>query len=154
MIANKLDFSLKLIEEKGKIYLRLSGFSMFPFLKDGDVALIKKVEISALKTGDVIVFKLDQKMIAHRLMEIKKNGEHYEITTKGDTSKNNDPKFTELNYVGKITSFNRKEKNIKITTRFYEFIGVFIVKTSWLNTPFFVLNKRLWRRIWIIRKKY
>ena len=154
MIENKLDFSLKLIEEKGKIYLRLSGFSMFPFLKEGDVALIKKVEIHTLKLGDVIVFKQDQKMIAHRLMEINKNGAHYTLTTKGDTSKQNDPLFSEADYVGKIISFNRREKNITITTKFYKLYGKIMVKTSQLNTPFFVLNKRIWRRIWIVQKKY
>jgi signal peptidase I len=154
LIKNKLDLSLKLIEEKGKIYLRLSGFSMFPFLKEGDVALIKKVEITALKIGDVIVFKQGEKMIAHRLFEIVKNGEHFTITTKGDTSQNNDPIFTEKEYVGKIISYNRKEKKITITTKFYELIGRIIVKTSQLNTPFFVLNKRICRKIWINRKDY
>ena len=154
MIENKLDFSIQLIEEKGKIYLRLSGFSMFPFLKEGDVALIKKVEINALKIGDVIVFKQDQKMVAHRLMALKKNGENNILTTKGDTSKNNDPIFTKKEYVGKIISYNRKGKKITITTKFYELIGRIIVKTSQLNTPFFVLNKRIWRKIWIIRKDY
>jgi signal peptidase I len=154
LIENKLDFSLQLIEEKGKIYLRLSGFSMFPFLKEGDVALIKKVEINALKIGDVIVFKHGQKMIAHRLMEINQNEEHYTLTTKGDTSKKIDPLFNEADYVGKIISFNRKEKNIVITTKFYEIFGKIMVKTSRLNTPFFVLNKRIWRRIWIFQKRY
>ncbi len=154
MLANKLDFSLQLLEEKGKIFLRLSGFSMFPFLQEGDVALIKKVAINELSIGDVIVFTQDQKMIAHRLKEIIQKGNHFLLTTKGDTSKNNDPVFTEKEYVGKIVSFNRKEKNITITTKFYELIGTIIIKTTRLNTPFFVLNKRIWRRIWIIRKKY
>ena len=152
MLENKLDFSLQLIEAKGKIYLRLSGFSMFPFLKEGDVALIKKVEINTLNIGDVIVFRKDQKMIAHRLVEIKKNGEHYSITTKGDTTKKNDPVFTEQNYIGKIVSFYRNEKNTSITSKYYELIGKIIVKTTRLNTPFFVLNMRIWRRISIIRK--
>lgn len=152
LIENKLDFSLQLMEEKGKIHLRLSGFSMYPFLKEGDVALIKKEDISTLKIGDVIVFKQEQKMIAHRLMEIKKIGNQYELITKGDTSKKNDPLFSEHSYVGKIISFHRNEKNVTITSNYFELIGRIIVKTSRLNTPVFVLNKRIWKRISFIKK--
>jgi signal peptidase I len=55
---------------------------MFPFLMHGDIVQISSIEIDKLKRGDIVVCKVNDRWIAHRL--IKKNIAKNLFFTKGD----------------------------------------------------------------------
>lgn len=61
--------------------------SMSPYIKRGDVVIVKKLkqkEFKNIKIGDVLIYKHDNIIVIHRLVEMKKlNNETYYIT-KGD----------------------------------------------------------------------
>ncbi|MCL2072314.1 MAG: signal peptidase I [Marinilabiliaceae bacterium] len=71
-----------LIQEK-IVQIVLSGFSMFPFLVHNDIVQIKTIDIENLKIGDVVVFKIDNKWVTHRL--IKRNRKKNLFYTRGDS---------------------------------------------------------------------
>jgi len=64
-----------LLQQDKLIQISLSGLSMFPFLMHGDIVQIKSVTNEKLKKGAVLVYKTDDRWIAHRLIKIdaKKN---------------------------------------------------------------------------------
>lgn len=68
--------------------------SMKPYIKRGDVALVTKIKQEDLKNiciGDIIEYKLDDKTIIHRVVNIVEgSGGELTFTTKGDANENND----------------------------------------------------------------
>ncbi len=142
-----IELGLHLLNINDNLKLRLSGYSMFPFLREGDIGSIKKCEIAKLKIGDVIVFKHNTKMIGHRLIKKEILNEKYILTTKGDTSIKPDHSFSDDLYVGKLVCINRKGKQVNLQTMLNYWYGYLIAQTSFFNTPFFILNKKVHRRL-------
>lgn len=66
---------------------------MYPTIKRGDAIILMKLEpseIQNLQKGEVLVFRHDNKVILHRIVDVVyKNGE-YHFTTKGDNNNAND----------------------------------------------------------------
>ena len=66
---------------KIKTYIVLSG-SMEPNIKIGDLIIVKEYKIEDIQKGDIITFEIDDKIITHRIIEIK-DGKYI---TKGDNN--------------------------------------------------------------------
>jgi ATP-binding cassette subfamily B protein len=94
----------------------MKGFSMFPTLRPGDRGLIEKCDFATLKKGDIVVFRLDLKFIAHRLIDIRFQDEKPVYITKGDNNSFIDQTFDAAALVGKITSVYRGSRTIKMNS--------------------------------------
>lgn len=66
----------KLLLDGHTIQIKPQGYSMYPlFLPGRDEALIRKADLSALRRGDVILYRRDQGiLVLHRIWKINKNG--------------------------------------------------------------------------------
>lgn len=65
--------------------------SMTPTINIGDAIVIDKMtreEMSNLKVGDILVFKVDKSMYTHRIVNIDVRNDEYYISTKGDRKGN------------------------------------------------------------------
>ena len=78
--------------------------SMSPKIDKGDAVLYQKVKKeSDMKIGDVLVFRSGSKMIIHRLVDIKRDGDKNYYITKGDANNSNDSLNLSLNNIeGKV----------------------------------------------------
>lgn len=82
--------------------------SMVPSINVYDVILIKNIDSSKLKVGDVITFKSSNKFfgntpITHRIVEIIQNGEKIQYKVKGDANAiEDDEKVISSNILGKV----------------------------------------------------
>lgn len=88
-----------------KYYLLIVGSgSMHPNLEVGDMALVEKIkDYDKLKTGDVLVYKNGDKVILHRIVEIKKENDELIFKTKGDDNDAVDSwDVTEKEVIGKV----------------------------------------------------
>lgn len=151
-----LDLSGDLLETQYGIKLRVGGYSMFPFLKPGDIAVIHKTPISDLSIGDVLVFKRSKGWIAHRLLKKTISNNSTELITKGDSCLKRDEIIREEMYVGKVVSFSRKEKMIDINRKGRYLYSLFILNTSRVSAFLLHLIVRviLWSRqiIYFLKK--
>jgi len=68
------------------------GRSMEPFMKLGDIALVKEKTPQELKLGDVVVVDDGTRKFAHRIIEKYEKGEEVLLRTKGDN--NEAPDYT------------------------------------------------------------
>ena len=78
--------------------------SMYPKYKVGDVVITNEIDFKNFKTGDILVYKLDDQTIVHRIQSITKdqNG-RYVFITKGDYNKDKDLRpVTEEQVIGKV----------------------------------------------------
>lgn len=111
-----LDLVESVINDDISLIINMKGFSMFPTLRPGDRGLIEKCNPATLKKGDIVVFRLAQKFIAHRLIEIRNIDEKTVFITKGDNNSFIDQPFDTAALIGKITSIYRGTHTVKMTT--------------------------------------
>ena len=107
-----VDFAESILENNHTLGIRTTGYSMYPALRPGDIGHIEKCMPTEIKVGDVVVFKSNGKLIAHRLVAIDDVAGTF--LTKGDKNKFFDTPFATDAFVGKITSFERKGRKISI----------------------------------------
>jgi len=68
-------------------FLVVGSGSMEPNINIGDMVLVEKTkQYNNLKIGDVLVYKNSDKVILHRIVEIKKDGNSYIFKTRGDNN--------------------------------------------------------------------
>lgn len=91
--------------------VRVTGGSMKPFLRSGDIAIIRNVPPGFLKIGDVILCGRDsQELILHRLLNIQKNDPAAggsRLYTKGDALDRMDMPFQSAQCLGKVVCIER-----------------------------------------------
>jgi signal peptidase I len=129
----------ELLTEGFFLQITVGGYSMFPYLQNGDDVLIKKEPINNLKTGDIIVFCSGKKLIAHRIITFRKANSQTKIITKGDSLIIFDNPITAEQYIGKITGYIRKNKSISISSPKRLLLNKFMVILSVLSIPFFII---------------
>jgi signal peptidase len=85
-------------------FLTIGSGSMEKELYVGDVVIVKKLnskELNEIQVGSILVFKMQNKVIVHRVVEITKDDGALLIKTKGDNNKENDNwVVTENNLIG------------------------------------------------------
>lgn len=125
------------------------GFSMFPYLRKGDLLQVEPISPESLEPGDIIVFQRKEQLIAHRLsgIERKKSKDDFKAITIGDACATYDEPVHSGNYLGKVTSCTRKG-------RVYHFDGVsdrlyrkILMMAMPLSNRFFYSCRRLANRI-------
>ncbi len=95
--------------------------SMNPVIFRGDAVVLKKIkDYSKIKEGNILIYKKNDKIVIHRVTEVRKDSK-YSFITKGDNNKTND------NYVV------FEEEVIGISLFKIKFVGY---PTIWLNDVF------------------
>jgi ATP-binding cassette, subfamily B, bacterial len=102
-----------LLNDEHNLSFRLKGNSMFPVLREGDVAIVRIVRPESLKKGDVVVVKTNKGLVGHRIIRIETDGK-LKFYTRGDNSPNMDAPFGVEMLLGKINQIERSGKKKKI----------------------------------------
>lgn len=122
-----------------KFRFRSKGFSMCPFIKDGDVITVSPYLNNCPRLGDVVVFiRPKTEVIAvHRI--IKKNGKLYFI--KGDNLPEADGLIQEENILGCVKKVEREGKKNVIGLGPEKYLIAFLTRTGLLLRLFVPLRK-------------
>lgn len=67
----------------------LSG-SMHPIINAGDVIFVKQKNTENIKPGDIVSYKVSDKIVTHRVVEVFKNNSDIMFKTKGEVNNVND----------------------------------------------------------------
>lgn|SRR5687767_1997590 len=65
-----LDVSDRLLKAGCRVRFRASGLSMHPAIRDGEMLDVERVELAAIKPGDVLLYRQMRRPIAHRVVQI------------------------------------------------------------------------------------
>ena len=106
------------------------GFSMSPFIKDGDVLTIASVRGGTPRFGDVVVFTHPNtgKLIIHRIIG-KKAGSYL---TKGDNALEGDGLISKAAILGRVTKMERNGRYISLGLGPDRFIIAFVTRNGFL----------------------
>lgn len=123
-------------------FYETTGFSMWPFITQGEKLIIKKVPMKDLKTGDIILYRANNQMVCHRLVKKIKNKEGYLFYARGDNSLSSaEPVIKEL-LVGKVAGVLRKGQIITLTGRWHNLVNRLIIVIG----PLFGICSRIIKR--------
>jgi signal peptidase I len=133
-----------LLREDMYVDVPVYGLSMFPFYLPGDVVRVKKTQRKNMIKGNVIVFTVNNKLVAHRLLAVDFNKE--KVITKGDGLIKMDGLLKLEDIHGVVVQHYRKGKVMKlINNRFAKKVILFFSPVMGFIT--FPLS-RIWNRFW------
>jgi len=134
-----LDFAEALLDDNHQLSYKLKGNSMYPTLKAGDVGLVEKCSIEDLKVGDILVYKTNNTLVGHRLVDISIANTEYILTTKGDKCYKSDIPFSSEALLGRINTFLRKERVKKTDSIRMKMLGFIALHFSKQAIPIYDL---------------
>jgi len=96
------------LKKNGFIEISLTGYSMYPTIRNGDKIKIYKYNYDNVKPGDIIAFlhKNADHLIVHRVIKLEEVKTRKILVTKGDNNEYVDPKvIREENFIGIVNIF-------------------------------------------------
>ena len=118
------------LEKGNDLRFRALGSSMFPSIKSGDVITVMPVESAAICVGDVIFYRRDGRVYAHRLIRERRMDGGFLFTTRGDCLPFSDPPINPTQVFGKVVSIERGRRIIRLDTPFQQRWGRVLALTS------------------------
>ncbi len=107
------DLSAELLSLGFGVRFRAPGTSMHPTIRHGDLITVEPVAPSSLKRGDIILCRLQNGFIAHRLVNIeKRNGCGLTFFLRGDASTTCDAPVKSAQVLGKVVRVERGHRRI------------------------------------------
>jgi signal peptidase I len=123
------DLVAEVLRRFGHVRIRAFGGSMSPALRPGDVLAVHRVTADDLDRGDIVLFRRDGRLFAHRVIGSTQAG----TMTRGDAHRRDDPVVPPEDVLGvvravtragnvvpvrKPTAFNREGTKARSTRRF------------------------------------
>ncbi len=77
---SRIDLAAEVLESFGELRLRVTGSSMLPAIRPGDVLLIRRGGFRTARVGDVVLFQRHRRFFAHRVV----SRTAHNLVTQGD----------------------------------------------------------------------
>jgi len=100
------------LQLSGKVRVCVSGSSMLPSIRPGDILLVQRTELHEAAPGDVVLFAREDRLIAHRVISQDCNNGIPCLVTRGDSLDKNDPPVFANGLLGRVTSTFRGQSEI------------------------------------------
>ena len=126
--------------------ISISGRSMLPAIHNGDRVLVAH-GCAGVRRGDVLVFRLDGLLIAHRVLHIKDGADGKMFVTKGDNARQIDPHVSHREIVGQVLAIERDGQHISLQTLPWRALGWSIAIGTLAWTRLYRLSQALKQRL-------
>jgi len=127
--AGKTALFKSILDDGCRLRIQVTGSSMAPFIKSGDVVTVQKFPFEDLKIGDLVLCRHQgYAMKLHRLIRIRKNpGRFYQnmMLTKGDANREYDPVVDKNAYMGKVIFLHQYQGDTIIEKNMQSRLAVF-----------------------------
>ncbi len=112
--ADFLELSKEILEKGGSLRFRVHGESMRPFIKTGDIVEVKRIEISDVLIGDVILYlNVFKKIAIHRVIKKKLINNKIALMVKGDNTLLFEQNIYPEDVLGKVVVIENEKKKIR-----------------------------------------
>ena len=118
------------LHKRGRISLRVHGTSMLPWVRPGDIALIRQISLDNVRCGDVVLFRRENHLFVHRIVKKKGSLDAAQFFAKGDAHPTSDGKIAEQELLGRVVRIYRKGQRIDLDAPGQLALGVFISQLS------------------------
>jgi signal peptidase I len=118
--------------EKGKsIRFQAKGWSMRPFIRDGDFIVVSPVKSSSIRKGDIVFYSnAENEIIVHRIIRKYKKNDRITVLIKGDASFGPPEKVDIQKVLGKAKAIERNGREKRLDRKLYQLISLFFAVIS------------------------
>ena len=118
------------LKRRGRISLRVHGTSMQPWVRPKDIALIRQISIENVRCGDVVLFRREDHLFVHRIVEKRGSLDAAQLFSKGDAHPTSDGVVQEQELLGRVTRIYRNGRRIDLDAPRQLALGLFISQLS------------------------
>lgn len=122
-----------LLQRRGWAFLKISGKSMFPWIRPRDLVLLRRASVAAISRGDVIVFAKNVTLCMHRVLLLTRASTEDAqpvLITKGDAVADRDDPVLATEVLGKVEFVYRRNREIRISTGWRRYLGKLLALAS------------------------
>jgi|SRR5882724_1601375 len=109
------------VRKAGRVRLRVSGTSMVPAMRSGDLITVERAGIAEIGLGEIVVFARSGRLVVHRVAGIlaascpTSAGDKSELLlqTRGDCARRNDPIVQGSELLGRVTQIERGSQRVQ-----------------------------------------
>ena len=134
------------LSARGRVCLRVRGSSMLPWVRSGDVAVIRRGSLDAVRCGDVVLFARDDRLVVHRLIEKRGEFAAERFLIKGDAHPKADGLFGSEEILGRVVRIYRGGRRIELDSPGQLALGLFVSQVS-ARSPFWYAVTRAAARV-------
>lgn len=118
------------LQERGQVFLRVYGISMLPWVRPGDIAILRKVSPEDIRCGDIVLFRRDNRFFVHRKVErFTWSGQNF-IVTKGDANPHADGVIAMSEILARVERIYRGGRRIEFDSPGKRALGALIARIS------------------------
>jgi len=113
-----IDLSTELLGRGKSVRFRAPGRSMYPTIRENETITVEPVAPQDVKVGDIILYRLEESVIAHRVIRIeRREGNAHRFILCDDTLGTLDDPVEAEQVLGKVVSVERAGRSIDLYSR-------------------------------------
>ena len=112
--ALKCELAGEVLSSSGRLRLRVTGWSMLPAIFPGDTLVIEPARSESVGKGDIVLFRRDGRLFAHRVSGKSGSASDFQIVTQGDGMRNPDPPVSSSQLLGKVSFVVREGRCLEL----------------------------------------
>jgi len=113
-----IDLSIEILRSGKSIRFRAPGRSMYPTIKPDETITVKPMVPSAVHVGDIVLYRREEKVIAHRVVRIEQgHNDVLRFIMRGDASTICDTPVAAEEILGRVVSVERTGRRIDLYGR-------------------------------------
>lgn len=124
------------LAKRGHVSMRVHGTSMLPWVRPGDVALIRQTSVENVRCGDIVLFRRGTHLFVHRIVEKRGWLDNAQLYSKGDAHPTSDGPMEEGQLLGRVLRIYTHGDGIDLDAPGQLALGLLISKLS--------LHSRYW----------
>jgi signal peptidase I len=129
-----IELSKEMIRDGYRVRLQAAGKSMYPFIRDGDIIEIERVNVQQIKLGDIIFYhNEDRGIFAHRVIRKSSGNLDPLFITKGDANSDSGEEVKPDKILGRVITIERNGQKIRLGCFINRFISACYAKVSPLS---------------------
>jgi signal peptidase I len=120
--AVKCELAGEVLRSSGSLRLQVTGWSMLPTIWPGDTLMIERIGNDEVCNGDIVLFRSERRIFAHRVVGKSAVAGDETILTRGDSMSQADSPVPSRDLLGRVSFVLRNGKQVKParTLRFTE----------------------------------
>jgi signal peptidase I len=126
----------EILAEGRTLRFRVSGSSMRPFIRHGDLIRVEPVLAESYRVGDIFLFKSEGSgLLTHRLVRLRQSGDGSLLELKGDALLKPDGLISPSQIIGRVIGFERHGKEKSLISFRQRFLALIWIRLAPLVNP-------------------
>jgi signal peptidase I len=107
------EMAAEVVRKFGRLRLRVTGTSMIPSVRPGDLLVIQRADLHEVSPGEIVLFVRSGRLFAHRAVsKFEKRPVGFRLVTRGDRLLRDDSPVSPAEFLGRVCAIERGTRQI------------------------------------------